>query len=81
MPGRVHREVRLDADGHLQAKRCFELAFGQMPTRVHRALQRHPQALRRGVQRHLGAGALPTLHDRCGISTEVLTQRIKGWLG
>ena len=29
----------------------------------------------------LDAGALPTLHDRYGISTEVLTQRIKGWLG
>ena len=30
---------------------------------------------------YLDAGALPTLHDRYGISTEVLTQRIKGWLG
>ena len=28
----------------------------------------------------LDAGALPTLHDRYGISTEALTQRIKGWL-
>ncbi len=30
---------------------------------------------------YLDAGALPTLHDRYGISTEVLTKRIKGWLG
>ncbi|MFN7040165.1 MAG: transketolase family protein [Acidovorax temperans] len=30
---------------------------------------------------YLDAGALPTLHDRYGISTEVLSQRIKGWLG
>jgi transketolase len=30
---------------------------------------------------YLDAGALPTLHDRYGISTEVLGQRIKGWLG
>ena len=30
---------------------------------------------------YLDAGALPTLHDRYGISTEVLTRRIKGWLG
>jgi transketolase len=29
----------------------------------------------------LDAGALPTLHDRYGISTEALSQRIKGWLG
>lgn len=29
----------------------------------------------------LDAGALPTLHDRYGISTEVLAQRIRGWLG
>lgn len=29
----------------------------------------------------LDAGALPTLHDRYGISREVLGQRIKGWLG
>lgn len=29
----------------------------------------------------LDAGALPTLHDRYGISHEVLGQRIKGWLG
>jgi len=28
----------------------------------------------------LDAGALPTLHDRYGISTEVLTKRIKGWI-
>lgn len=28
----------------------------------------------------LDAGALPTLHDRYGISREVLAQRIKGWL-
>jgi transketolase len=28
----------------------------------------------------LDAGALPTLHDRYGISTEVLTKRIKDWL-
>lgn len=28
----------------------------------------------------LDAGALPTLHDRYGISTEVLGRRIKGWL-
>ncbi len=30
---------------------------------------------------YLDAGALPTLHDRYGISTEVLSQRVKGWLG
>lgn len=30
---------------------------------------------------YLDAGALPTLHDRYGISTEALGQRIKGWLG
>ncbi|WP_284179776.1 transketolase C-terminal domain-containing protein [Rhabdaerophilum sp. SD176] len=29
----------------------------------------------------LGAGALPTLHDRYGISTEAITASIKGWLG
>jgi transketolase len=29
----------------------------------------------------LDAGALPTLHDRYGISTEVIVQRVKGWLG
>lgn len=29
----------------------------------------------------LDAGALPTLHDRYGISCEVLSTRIKGWLG
>ncbi|OUM01058.1 transketolase family protein [Variovorax sp. JS1663] len=28
----------------------------------------------------LDAGALPTLHDRYGISTETMTARIKGWL-
>jgi transketolase len=28
----------------------------------------------------LDAGALPTLHDRYGISTEALAQRVKGWL-
>ncbi|MBP2315425.1 transketolase family protein [Azospirillum soli] len=46
--------------------------------------------LRSGVTpvfRHIGlpdeflaAGALPTLHDRYGISTSVMTERIKGWL-
>lgn len=46
--------------------------------------------LRSGVTpvfRHIGlpdeflkAGALPTLHDRYGISTAVMTDRIKGWL-
>lgn len=30
---------------------------------------------------YLDAGALPTLHDRYGISTEALSVRIKGWLG
>ena len=30
---------------------------------------------------YLDAGALPTLHDRYGISTEVLSQRVKDWLG
>lgn len=30
---------------------------------------------------YLDAGALPTLHDRYGISSEVLGQRIRGWLG
>ena len=29
----------------------------------------------------LAAGALPTLHDRYGISCEVLSARIRGWLG
>ena len=29
----------------------------------------------------LAAGALPTLHDRYGISSAVMTTRIKGWLG
>lgn len=29
----------------------------------------------------LDAGALPTLHDRYGISTEVMTRNIKQWLG
>ena len=29
----------------------------------------------------LDAGALPTLHDRYGISREVLGARIRGWLG
>ncbi|NUZ07966.1 transketolase family protein [Piscinibacter koreensis] len=29
----------------------------------------------------LDAGALPTLHDRYGISREALAQRIRGWLG
>ncbi len=29
----------------------------------------------------LDAGALPTLHDRYGISTEVMADTIKGWLG
>ena len=29
----------------------------------------------------LDAGALPTLHDRYGISTAVLAKRVKGWLG
>jgi len=29
----------------------------------------------------LDAGALPTLHDRYGISTDVLAQRITAWLG
>ena len=29
----------------------------------------------------LDAGALPTLHDRYGISTDVLAKRVKGWLG
>src|SRR5207237_8470410 len=29
----------------------------------------------------LDAGALPTLHDRYGISREALAGRIKGWLG
>lgn len=29
---------------------------------------------------YLDAGALPTLHDRYGISTEALSGRVKGWL-
>lgn len=29
----------------------------------------------------LDAGALPTLHDRYGISTEAMAASIKGWLG
>jgi transketolase len=30
---------------------------------------------------YLDAGALPTLHDRYGISAEKVTSRIKAWLG
>ena len=30
---------------------------------------------------YLDAGALPTLHDRYGISRDALAQRIKNWLG
>ncbi|MEY8874861.1 MAG: transketolase family protein [Leptothrix sp. (in: b-proteobacteria)] len=30
---------------------------------------------------YLDAGALPTLHDRYGISLDALARRIKGWLG
>lgn len=30
---------------------------------------------------YLNAGALPTLHDRYGISTEALSGRVKAWLG
>lgn len=30
---------------------------------------------------YLDAGALPTLHDRYGISTEALSRRVKAWLG
>jgi len=30
---------------------------------------------------YLDAGALPTLHDRYGISREAFVERIKGWLG
>lgn len=30
---------------------------------------------------YLDAGALPTLHDRYGISTEALSRRVKSWLG
>src|SRR3546814_487619 len=29
----------------------------------------------------LDAGALPTLHDRYGISTEAMARSIKGWIG
>jgi transketolase len=29
----------------------------------------------------LDAGALPTLHDRYGISTNLMVDTIKGWLG
>jgi transketolase len=29
----------------------------------------------------LDAGALPTLHERYGISREALARRVKGWLG
>jgi transketolase len=29
----------------------------------------------------LAAGALPALHDRYGISTNVMAETIKGWLG
>ena len=28
----------------------------------------------------LDAGALPTLHDSYGISTQAMSQQIKGWL-
>jgi transketolase len=28
----------------------------------------------------LDAGALPTLHDRYGISTKAIAQRVKSWL-
>jgi transketolase len=30
---------------------------------------------------YLDAGALPTLHERYGISTEALSGRVKAWLG
>src|SRR5207248_11457745 len=30
---------------------------------------------------YLDAGALPTLHDRYGVSRDALVQRIKNWLG
>jgi transketolase len=30
---------------------------------------------------YLDAGALPTLHERYGISTSALAARIRGWLG
>jgi hypothetical protein len=35
----------------------------------------------RVVDAFLDAGALPTLHERYGISREALAKRIKGWLG
>jgi len=47
------------------------------------------EALREAVARGIGialpdafldAGALPTLHDRYGISTEPVARQIKGWL-
>jgi DNA-binding transcriptional LysR family regulator len=47
------------------------------------------EALREAVARGIGialpdafldAGALPTLHDRYGISTEAVARQIKGWL-
>ena len=43
----------------------------------------HPQAFRLAglPDAFLDAGALPTLHDRYGVSTAALSQRIKAWLG
>ena len=34
-----------------------------------------------GASDPVTAGALPTLHDRYGISTNVMADTIKGWLG
>ena len=43
----------------------------------------HPSAFQLAglPDKFLDAGALPTLHDRYGISREVLARRIKDWLG
>ncbi|MCY1464640.1 hypothetical protein D9M71_826910 [compost metagenome] len=43
------------ADRFFHAERRLELAIRQMPARVHCTFQRHAQALRGGVKRHLSA--------------------------
>jgi transketolase len=42
----------------------------------------HPPFRQIGLpDQFLDAGALPTLHDRYGISTDTMCETIKGWLG
>lgn len=55
MPLGIYGEMRLNTHGLVHAQRGLQPAIGQVPARVDCALQRHAQALRGGVQRHLGA--------------------------